>query len=180
MPASLQPLQPGQFFRAGAVAVISNASGLILCCERTDTPGAWQLPQGGLKEQESPLQAAYRELREETGLFPEHLTWLASCADPLVYELPAELRNARVGRGQVLYGFLFRLQGSEETSAVHLGEEFRSWTWMSFPELLAAVVAFRKPVYHTLAAWVQSLPKDLLVVKHQAHLLLSDPFEPDR
>lgn len=157
MPATLQPMQPGQFFRAGAVAVISKASGLILCCERTETPGAWQLPQGGLKELDSPLQAIYRELREETALSQEHLTLLASCQEPLVYELPAELRNAKVGRGQVLYGFLFRLQANEASKAVRLGAEFRSWSWMSFPELLAAVVAFRKPVYQKLADWMQNL-----------------------
>ena len=33
-------------------------------------PGSWQLPQGGLEKAERPLDAAWRELGEETGLGP--------------------------------------------------------------------------------------------------------------
>lgn len=148
------PGRPGQFFRAGSAAVISNASGLILGFERIEHPGAWQLPQGGLKGQETPLRGVYRELYEETGLAPDQLALQASYPDPLVYELPFPLRNAKVGRGQVLYCFLFRLLGKEGDIELSPGGEFRSWKWLSFPELLSTVVAFRKPVYQKLADWV--------------------------
>ena len=59
---------PAQYFRAGVGAAIVNRGGLVLALERADIPGAWQLPQGGLKASESPLQAVFREVKEETGL----------------------------------------------------------------------------------------------------------------
>jgi putative (di)nucleoside polyphosphate hydrolase len=149
--------RPEQFFRAGAAAVIRNASGLILCFERIDTPGAWQLPQGGLKEHEEPLQGIYREIFEETALPPDQLELLTWYPEPLAYELPAGLRNAKNGRGQVLYCFLFHLVGTDTTIDLARGEEFRSWKWISFQGLLTSVVEFRRPVYRRLAEWFQTM-----------------------
>ena len=54
-------------FRAGVVAVVRRSDGQVMAFERADAPGAWQLPQGGIESGETPEQAAWRELREETG-----------------------------------------------------------------------------------------------------------------
>ena len=54
------------------VALI-NREGLIFAGRRLDTPDAWQMPQGGLDKGETPLEGGLRELREETGLLPEHV-----------------------------------------------------------------------------------------------------------
>jgi putative (di)nucleoside polyphosphate hydrolase len=59
---------PAQYFRAGVGAVIVNTRGLILALERADIPNACQLPQGGLEAVEEPLQAAFREVAEETAI----------------------------------------------------------------------------------------------------------------
>ena len=48
--------------------MIVNDEGYVLAIERADVAGAWQLPQGGLDEDEDPLDAAYREIVEETGI----------------------------------------------------------------------------------------------------------------
>ncbi|MFM7756346.1 MAG: NUDIX domain-containing protein, partial [Actinomycetota bacterium] len=47
-----------QVFRAGVVLVVRRENGDLLAFERLDVPGAWQLPQGGLDENEEPLEAA--------------------------------------------------------------------------------------------------------------------------
>ena len=49
---------------------------------------AWQFPQGGIKRGESPQQAMFRELREETGLMPEHVRVLGRTRDWLRYDVP--------------------------------------------------------------------------------------------
>ena len=54
-------------FRAGVIIVVEHSDGRVLGCERGDITGAWQLPQGGIDEGETPLAAAWRELEEETG-----------------------------------------------------------------------------------------------------------------
>lgn len=90
-----------QYFRAGVGIMVVNDDRCVLALERYDVPGAWQLPQGGLEESEEPLQAARRELWEETRihwdqvvLLYEHPWWLA-------YELPPDSWTANTGRGQV-------------------------------------------------------------------------------
>jgi putative (di)nucleoside polyphosphate hydrolase len=144
-------MDPSQFFRAGAGGIVLNGRGLVLALERLDIPGAWQFPQGGLKRDEDPLQAAFREIAEETAIPHADLELVASFPEPLVYELPAAARNRKTGRGQVQYWFLFRFHGNNSSIDVQSGGEFRSWTWTPFAALLRQVAEFRRPVYQRLA-----------------------------
>jgi putative (di)nucleoside polyphosphate hydrolase len=141
---------PSQYFRAGAGAVIVDSRGLVLALERADSPGAWQLPQGGLKTFESPLQAVFREVEEETGIPKRDLTMVDAYPEPLAYELPAGAWSKKTGRGQVGYWFLLRFHGTDETIDIEQSAESSSWKWMRFERLVASVVAFRKPVYRRL------------------------------
>jgi putative (di)nucleoside polyphosphate hydrolase len=143
--------RPAEYFRAGTGAVIIDGRGLVLALERAGIAGAWQFPQGGLKEGEEPLAAAYREIAEETGIAESELELLESAPEPLAYELPHEARTAKTGRGQVQYWFLFRFLGNDNAINVEQGGEFRHWRWLPFPELLQKTVEFRRPVYRRLA-----------------------------
>ena len=56
-------------FRENVAIIVSNSEGKVLLCARADNPGfEWQFPQGGIDKGESVLEAAYRELSEETGI----------------------------------------------------------------------------------------------------------------
>ena len=141
-----------QYFRAGAGAIISDGGGQVLAFERANIAHAWQMPQGGLKENEEPLQAVLREIREETGIAPAQLELIGAYPEPLAYELPPEARSRKTGRGQVQYWFLFKLKPGGE-AAIDLGasNEFRAWRWMPLQQLVDMAVAFRVPVYRRLA-----------------------------
>ena len=65
--------QMSSFFRAGTAAVIIDEKGLVLAFERSDIPGSWQLPQGGLHKGEEPIEGVLREILEETGIESERL-----------------------------------------------------------------------------------------------------------
>ena len=58
-------------YRANVAAILQNAGGQILVCERLNVPGAWQFPQGGIDDGETQEQALSRELWEEIGLVPD-------------------------------------------------------------------------------------------------------------
>jgi putative (di)nucleoside polyphosphate hydrolase len=143
--------RPAEYFRAGVGAVIIDGRGLVLALERAGIAGAWQFPQGGLKSGEEPLDAAYREIAEETGIAGGGLELLESAPEPLAYELPLQARSVKTGRGQVQYWFLFRLHGDENAINVVRGGEFRDWQWITFSDLMRKTVAFRRPQYRRLA-----------------------------
>lgn len=147
-----------QHFRANVGVAIAGDDGRVLVFERTDRPGNWQLPQGGLDIGEEPLDGALRELREETGiaasmvrLVSEHPGWLA-------YEWPEGVRaDRRDGRrGQVQKWFAFR---PEPSLAIDLSasEEFRDHRWSDLDEMVDGVFAMRRVVYAQLVPWLRGL-----------------------
>jgi len=140
-----------QTFRAGVGAVILGKKGKVLAFERKDIPGSWQLPQGGLDEGESPQEAVKREIREETGIRAGDLELLSTASRPLAYELPEKARTKKLGRGQVLYWFLFRFTGRDDAITLGDKKEFSAWKWMSMEKLAKKVVPFKQPVYQEVA-----------------------------
>ncbi len=141
-----------EHFRAGVGAVIYNAEYLVLALERSDLPGSWQFPQGGLDRGESLGEALFREIKEETGLTRDLLSISLEVALWMGYELPREARSRKTGRGQVHKWFFLKFIGDEAAIQLSPGGEFRAWRWMSLSELVNSVVKFRRPVYEQLAA----------------------------
>jgi putative (di)nucleoside polyphosphate hydrolase len=140
----------GNKFRAGVGLVVTNARGAVLAIERSDRPGAWQLPQGGIERDEAASAAAYRELREETGLGRRDVELLAEHPLWLGYELPRAHRSKKTGRGQVQRWFLFRLRAADEKIRLPKRGEARAWRWFSFSNLVEGAVDFRRGVYAEL------------------------------
>lgn len=142
---------PGVYFRAGVVIVIRHPDLThVMAFERVDARGSWQLPQGGLKIGELPLDGAWRELLEETGLGPEHVDVLAEFPDWVAYEWPEELRRGRATRrdklGQVQRWFLFNTV-SPDVEPTPDGSEFVAWKWVTPDWLIDHVPDWRREAY---------------------------------
>ena len=142
---------PPQYFRAGVGAVIFNNDGRVLVFERSDIPGAWQLPQGGLKEDEEPSTAVFREIEEETGISQDDLRFVDQYPEPLAYELPPAARRKKTGRGQAQYWFLFEFTGNDNKIDISRNDEFQTWNWRTIKELLSETVDFRIQIYRHLS-----------------------------
>ena len=54
-------------FRPNVGIILTNDVGQVLWARRINQD-AWQFPQGGINDRESPEEALYRELNEEVGL----------------------------------------------------------------------------------------------------------------
>ena len=139
-----------QYFRVGVGALVVDASGHVLALERSDRPGCWQCPQGGLDPGEELESAVLREIGEETGIQPGSLESIARHPRPLAYELPEESRRWKTGRGQVHYWFLLRFTGADNEIKPESGSEFRAWRWMRMADLLEYLPPFKTPVYEQL------------------------------
>lgn len=138
----------GQHFRAGVVVVVRHPDRRrVLAFERADAAGSWQLPQGGIEPGEEPVEAAWRELHEETGLGEAEVIARAEYPEWVAYEWPADLRTGDGRRrGQVQRWFLFdALDGAVEPRPD--GSEFVAWQWVEPTWLIDHVIEWRRPAY---------------------------------
>jgi len=113
---------------------------------------AWQFPQGGIAYAESPEQAVFRELSEETGLKPDDVKIIAQTEGWLRYNLPEHLvrRYKRpVCIGQKQKWFMLRLLASETSISLNENQrpEFDLWKWIDYWEPLTEVISFKRNVY---------------------------------
>ena len=140
-------------YRPCVGVVLTHADGRVFAGQRADmdTP-AWQMPQGGIDMGESPVEAALRELCEETGVKKRHVTVLAETADWLPYDLPAEVLPYRGKyRGQTQKWVLMRLDAPDDVIDLsHKDVEFSEWRWMTGAELLELIVPFKRRIYEAV------------------------------
>ena len=113
--------------------------------------GAWQMPQGGIDDKETPEKAAIRELYEETGITKEKINKISTSKLWKTYEFPKELIpklwNGRY-RGQIQKWFLFQYTGKDSDINISSTEqEFSNWRWTNENDLLKLIVPFKKAVY---------------------------------
>ena len=140
-------------YRKGVGIVLFNREGKVFAGERLDTPGAWQLPQGGIDKGEKPRQAAFRELAEEIGTDKADI--LSKSRDWLPYDLPEEVsRKVWRGkyRGQKQRWFAMRFTGcdSDIDLAASGHPEFGAWRWVTLEDLPGMIVSFKRPLYEKL------------------------------
>ena len=163
-------------YRPNVGIVLMHASGQVFWARRASRDG-WQFPQGGMNTDETPLEAMYRELQEETGLQPHHVEVLDATPGWLRYRLPR--RCVRSGERPVCIGqkqvwFLLRLTGAEGDVRLDGTEkpEFDSWRWVDFWYPLEHVVNFKRRVY---AQALHHLARKAQVVANEAAILARAP-----
>lgn len=138
-------------FRPNVGIILANAKGQVLWARRNGHD-AWQFPQGGIAENESPEQAMYRELWEEVGLQKQDVKLIAQTRGWLRYRLPKRyVRNDSnpVCIGQKQKWFLLKMVAADERVQLDCQHppEFDGWRWVSYWYPLNQVVAFKREVY---------------------------------
>lgn len=135
--------------------------GLVFVGQRTDATGAWQMPQGGVDEGETPRQAAMRELFEEVGtdraeIVAESQTWH-------FYDLPPDLAARMWGgkfRGQRQKWFALRFLGTDgDINIATAHPEFTAWQWAPVDALVDLIVPFKRDVYRAVVAELGAVVK---------------------
>ncbi len=147
-------------YRPCAGMMVLNAQGLVFIGRRSSGPEhvdlthVWQMPQGGIDEDEDAYQAALRELYEETNI--RSVERLGEIADWLAYDIPREIVGEAWGgkyRGQKQkwYALSFTGDDSEIDIATPGGgahePEFIDWRWVAMHELPDLVVPFKRGTY---------------------------------
>jgi putative (di)nucleoside polyphosphate hydrolase len=138
-------------FRPNVGIILCNATNEVFWGKRI-REHSWQFPQGGIKRGETPEEAMYRELYEEIGLKPTHVTILGRTKDWLRYEVPTQwIKREWRGsyRGQKQIWFLLRLVGYDSDISLRATRcpEFDAWRWHDYWVPLETVIEFKRDVY---------------------------------
>jgi putative (di)nucleoside polyphosphate hydrolase len=137
-------------YRPSVGLMILNDKFEVFVGRRVDTKGdAWQMPQGGIDDGESPKEAALREMKEEIGTNDAEV--IAETKQWYKYELPThlikKLWNGRY-RGQRQKWFLVKYLGKDEDINIRYADvEFADWKWVNIEELTQIIVPFKKKLY---------------------------------
>lgn len=153
-------------YRPCVGVMVLNGEGLVWVGHRIAEPDSemagrtqlWQMPQGGIDKGEEPLEAARREIYEETGM--ESLKLIEEAPGWIDYDLPPEM----VGivwkgkyRGQTQKWFAFRFHGDESEVRINPPPggheaEFDGWAWRAMDDLPGLIVPFKRKVYEQVVA----------------------------
>lgn len=136
--------------------MLINKDGLVFVGNRIQSidagPLTWQMPQGGIDKGEEAHTAAFRELKEETGVPESKAEIIGRIDDWLTYDLPPHLvGHALKGkyRGQKQRWFAMRFLGenSDIDIAADDHQEFSEWAWVPLGELADLIVPFKRGIY---------------------------------
>ena len=143
--------------------MILNSNKEILVGRRLDHPsGYWQMPQGGIDDDENPIEAVWREMLEEIGTNKAELIKISN--QWINYDIPSEtLKTLPWGQkyiGQTQKWFAFNFLG--EDSDINVGTdspEFSEWKWSRMDLIVDSIVPFKRNVYSIILEEFKDLLK---------------------
>lgn len=138
-----------EFYRQNVGLMLIGSDRRVFVGRRTNQPDAWQMPQGGIDDGETAIEAACRELMEEVGTTKALL--LRESAQWLVYDVPEGRRPAYWkgrwrGQAQRWFALAFTGKDSDVDIAAH-DREFDAWQWVPASELATLIVPFKRAIY---------------------------------
>jgi putative (di)nucleoside polyphosphate hydrolase len=157
---TISPEKDASLYRACVGVALFNKDGRVFVGERIDTPGAWQMPQGGLNDGETVEQAAFRELYEEIGTNKAEILKIAP--KKLRYELPAKTaqdlwKGRYIGQEQSWVAARFLGQDAEIDIRKDATPEFSNWQWVALEDTIKLIVPFKQDVYREVIAMFRDL-----------------------
>jgi putative (di)nucleoside polyphosphate hydrolase len=142
-------------FRSNVGIIVFNAEGQLLWAKRTGSQNAWQFPQGGMHDGEMPIDAMYRELKEELGLDASQVKLVAESRQWLRYRLPVKFQRHQDAQrcvGQKQKWFLLRLLVDDLCIKLDASShpEFDQWKWVDYWVPAKQVIFFKSQVYRKI------------------------------
>ena len=156
-----------EMYRSNVGIIIANDQKQVFWGRRRHGDRGWQFPQGGIQTGETLEVAMYRELREETGLYPHHVKIMGRTQDWLYYDVPKPLKKytssvssddhgirdaqARLqtylGQKQIWFLLQFQGQNSDFVLDTDSTPEFDEWCWQDYWATASLVIEFKREVY---------------------------------
>ena len=146
--------------RSGVGIIVLNKKDKVFVAKRIDNPkNFWQMPQGGVDNNEDFLKAAYRELYEETSI--KNVELIKELDGNITYELPNHLLGIiwkGKYKGQKQKWFLMRFVGNDKEININTKiPEFLDWKWIDIDQITEVVVDFKLHVYKELKEKIKKI-----------------------
>ena len=146
--------------RSGVGIVVLNKENKVFVAKRIDNQkNFWQMPQGGVNKGEDYLDAAYRELEEETSI--NNVELIKELDGLISYELPKNLLGIiwkGKYRGQEQKWFVMRFLGQDNQINIKTAQpEFSEWKWIELEKITDLVVDFKMHVYKNIQEQVRKI-----------------------
>ena len=146
--------------RNGVGIVVLNKKNKVFVAKRIDNPkNFWQMPQGGVDSGEKFLNAAYRELEEETSI--KNVELIQEIDGTMTYELPNHLLGIiwkGKYKGQKQKWFIMRYLGDDNEINIKTNKpEFFEWKWIDLDMITDVVVDFKLHVYQELKEKIKKI-----------------------
>lgn len=140
-------------YRPGVGVMLLNQENMVFVGKRIDTRGeAWQMPQGGIDEDETPQDAVLREMLEEVGT--RNAEVICESSNWFYYDLPdylvPRLWHGKY-RGQKQKWFAMRFLGKDTEININTeAPEFMAWRWVPMDDLPQLIVPFKRKLYNAI------------------------------
>jgi putative (di)nucleoside polyphosphate hydrolase len=149
-------------YRSCAAIFIVNKDKKIFVGKRIGTE-SWQIPQGGIDENEQIEIAVFRELFEETGITKEKAEIIACHPHEIFYDVPAEKRpkswNDKKYCGQKVLCFFLKFHGTNDDIDLKKTNhpEFSEFSWEAQNNLCKTIPDFKKEMYKKILEYFEEI-----------------------
>ena len=146
--------------RKGVGIVVLNKKNEVFVAKRIDNKNNfWQMPQGGVNKTENYIDAALRELKEETSI--KNVSLIKEIDDYLIYNLPENLLGIiwkGKFKGQKQKWFIMRFEGNDDEINIKTKKaEFLEWKWTDLDQITNLVVDFKLDIYKKLKSEIKKI-----------------------
>ncbi len=146
--------------RKGVGVVLLNNNNQVFVAKRIDNPNDfWQMPQGGIDKDENPLDAAFRELKEETSI--KNVELIQEIQNEITYNLPNNLLGIiwkGKFKGQTQKWYVMKFLGTDKEINLKTNHpEFLEWKWIDIENITDKVVDFKLHVYEKIKKELKKL-----------------------
>jgi putative (di)nucleoside polyphosphate hydrolase len=137
-------------YRPNVAAIVLSSSYPARCeifiASRIDVEDAWQFPQGGIDEGETPQKALFRELKEEIGT--DEVEIVAQYPQWVSYDFPPAVAHRMAPYdGQTQKYFLVKLKKGAKINIDTKVPEFSSYKFVKTEKLNDYITFFKRTVY---------------------------------